>query len=100
MQQPDQETVAKAEKEMPELFEHVGKEKAPVKYDAEWIISRSSKEIRDKVRELIGWLQTILPKECEFVYRPRQLVVRYRGLRCISPWSLDKRNRANRAWFA
>jgi hypothetical protein len=90
MHAPDQETIARAEREMPELFEHVGKEKAPVEYDAEWIISRSNPQVRSKVRELIGWLRRTLPQECELVFRPRQLLVRYRGLRCVSPYIQQK----------
>gem|GEM_PF-1286452 len=98
---PDAETIAKAEEEMPELFERAGKEKAPVKYDAEWIISRSNREIRGKVRELIELLERILPKECEFVYRPRDLNIRYRGLRCIHPYIQQKQIRlqiTHRGW--
>jgi hypothetical protein len=98
---PDAETIAKAEEEMPELFERAGKEKAPVKYDAEWIISRSNREIRDKVRELIELLERILPKECEFVYRPRELNIRYRGIRCIHPYIQQKQIRlqiTHRGW--
>ena len=87
---PDEETIAKAEKEMPESFEHVGKEKAPVKYDAEWIIARSHPQIRHQVRELIDLLERILPQECELVYHPRRFMVRYEGLRCISPYIQQK----------
>ena len=80
-----EETIAQAEKEMPELFERAGKEEAPVKYDAEWIISRSSAQIQPKVRELIKLLKNVLPEECEFLYYPRNFVIRYRGVRCINP---------------
>jgi ATP-dependent Lhr-like helicase len=103
---PDEEApayagVARAEEEVPELFERAGKEKAPVKYDAEWIISRSNREIRGKVRELIELLERILPKECEFVYRPRDLSIRYRGIRCIHPYIQQKQIRlqiTHRGW--
>ena len=87
---PDQETIEKAEAEIPELFERAGKEKAPVEYDAEWIISRSSKVVRNKVRELLDLLKAILPEECEFVYRPRNLYIRYRGVRCMHPRIMQK----------
>jgi len=83
--EPDEETVAKAEKEMPELFERAGKEEAPVEYDAEWTISRSPGGIQHEVRELIDLLKKILPEECEFVYHPRNFNVRYRGVGCIHP---------------
>ena len=53
---PDEWEVAEAEREMPELLERAGKEKAPVKYDAKWIISRSPGQIQRKVRELIELL--------------------------------------------
>jgi ATP-dependent Lhr-like helicase len=86
LQVPDPEEVAQAEREMPARFEHAGKEKAPVRYDAGWIVSRSHEDIRDKVRGLIAFLERTLPAECEFVYRPRQLLVRYRGLRCMHPY--------------
>jgi len=82
---PDEGTITQAEEEMPEIFERAGKEAAPVKYDAEWTISRSPGGIRDKVRELIETLEGILPKECEFVYHPRNFNVHYRGVGCISP---------------
>jgi len=87
---PDEEAIEKAEAEIPELFERAGKEKAPVEYDAEWIISRSSKVVRNKVRELLDLLKAILPEECEFVYRPRNLYIRYRGVRCMHPRIMQK----------
>ena len=82
---PDEQTIANAEREIPETFERAGKEKAPVEYDAEWIISRSDRRIRHKVRELIPMLEELLPKECEFVYYPRNFRIRYRGIQCINP---------------
>ncbi len=87
---PDEETITQTEKEMPEIFERAGKEEAPVEYDAEWIIARSPRAIQDKVRELIELLERILPKECEFVYYPRNFIVRYRGVRCINPYVQQK----------
>jgi len=89
--EPNGTAVAKAEKQFPELFERAGKEKAPVKYDAEWIISRSPKDMRQKVRELIVFLSKILPKECEIAYYPRNFAVLYRGVKCISPYIQRKR---------
>ncbi len=88
---PDEETVTKAEEEMPEVFEHFGKEKAPVKYDAEWIISRSPPRIQHKVRELIELLNRILPKEFQLVYYPRHIAVHYKGVTCIHPHTQQKR---------
>ena len=85
--------MAEAEKEMPEVFERAGKEEAPVEYNAEWIISRSHRDIRGKVRELIELLRRILPEECEFVYHPRDLRVRYRGVRCMHPYIQQKQIR-------
>ena len=82
---PDEGTIAKAEEEMPHLFEHAGKEKAPVEYNAEWIISRSPRNLQYNVRKLINLLRKTLPKECEFVYHPRNFNVLYRGVRCINP---------------
>ena len=83
----DPETAATAEAEIPDVFEHAGKEEAPVVYDAEWVISRSEEAIRPKVRELIGWLEGKLG-QCEFIYRPRYIgdfQILYRGMRCIHP---------------
>ncbi len=60
-------------------------EPPPVDYGPEWFISRSNVTIRDKVRELIRLLERIVPDECEFVYGPRSMYVRYRGARCIVP---------------
>jgi hypothetical protein len=90
LHKPDREMLAQAEREMPELFEHIGKETAPVEYDAEWIISRSNVHIRNKVRELISFLGRVLPPQCEIVYRPRQFMVHYRGFRCINPYIQQK----------
>jgi len=90
---PEEETIAQTEKEMPELFERAGKEKAPVKYDAKWIISRSLTEIKHKVRELIELLEKILPKEFELVYHPRNFTVHYKGVRCIHSHIQQKRIR-------
>jgi ATP-dependent Lhr-like helicase len=78
--------IEQAERQIPDLLEHWGKEAAPVKYDAEWIVSRSHADIRDKVRELIGFLERTLPPQCEIVYQPRQFQVRYRGFRCMNPY--------------
>jgi hypothetical protein len=83
---PEPEMAAQAERQIPDVFKHLGKEQAPVRYDAEWIVFRSHSAIRAKVRELIAFLQRALPPECEFEYGPRQLVVRYRGFRCLTPY--------------
>ena len=79
---------AVAEKEIPDVFEHAGKEKAPVVYDAAWVISRAEKLVRPKLRELITWFQARLPPECEFSYHQyygSDFMIRYRGMRCINP---------------
>jgi hypothetical protein len=88
---PDDATVAAAEAAMPETFERSGRERAPVEYDAEWIISRSDPAIRPKVRELIGHLRAVLPGDCEAVFRPSDMIVRYRGVRCMHPYIQKKR---------
>jgi len=80
---PDEETIADAEKEMPEVFERAGKEKAPVRYDAAWIVSRSPRKVRHKVRELIELLERMLPGELDLAYHPRYFTVRYRGVGCV-----------------
>jgi ATP-dependent Lhr-like helicase len=90
---PDPQAVSEAEQHIPDIFEHVGKEKAPVQYDAEWIISRSNEAIRPKVRELLGFLQQELPSECEIVYDPRWFKVHYRGLKCM--WSHIQQRQVN-----
>jgi ATP-dependent Lhr-like helicase len=90
---PDHGRIAISEEQMPEVFEHFGKERAPVKYDAEWIVSRSPQVIRAKVRELIELLERILPEEFEPVYYPRHFSVHYRGVRCIHPHVQQKRIR-------
>jgi hypothetical protein len=83
---PDEEMKALVESSIPELFEHAGKEQAPVEYNAEWMISRSHEVMQGKVRELIAFLRSALPTECDLVYHPRRLAVRYRGVRCMTPW--------------
>ena len=82
---PDPEAAAEAEEKTAAIFEREGKERAPRKYDAEWIVSRSHPNVQPKVRELIAFLKRILPKECEFDYDPHGLQVRYRGVRCVGP---------------
>lgn len=101
LHKPDSVTMEEMDLEMPNVFERAGKEKAPVEYNAEWIISRSHKDIRDKVRELIEMLEARLPKECEFIYRPRDLNINYRGVRCIHPTIQQKQIRlqiTHRGW--
>jgi ATP-dependent Lhr-like helicase len=83
--EPSAEDRAEAEGQLPRDFERAGKEKAPVTYDAEWIIGRADPQIRPKLRELIDYLTGALPDECDIVYQPRGLIVRYRGVRCIAP---------------
>lgn len=98
---PDEGTMAHADANMPELFERAGKEEAPVRYDAEWVISRSHEAMQGKVRELVEFLRSTLPRECELVYHPRRLAVRYRGVRCMTPWIQQKQIRlqiAHKGW--
>ncbi|MHC4248206.1 MAG: ATP-dependent helicase [Planctomycetota bacterium] len=82
---PDDDALSHAEKECPDTFEREGKERAPVRYDAEWVASRSHETIRPKVRELVKTLRDMLPRACKFEFGPHGLVVRYRGVRCVSP---------------
>jgi hypothetical protein len=82
---PDEDTLAMAEREMPQVFEREGKEKAPVDYDAEWVISRSPPKVQGLLRRLIEFLQGILPGEYEFACGPRGMDVLYRGVWCIHP---------------
>ena len=88
---PDEKALAEARRHVPAVFERAGKESAPVEYDAEWIVSRANEVIRPKVRELIDTLRRVLPAECEFDWRPRGFLVRYRGLRCINPYVQQKK---------
>jgi hypothetical protein len=83
---------ARAETELPDLLPHLGKEKAPVAYDADWIVARSHSDIRDKVQELIAFLDSGFP-QCEIVYQPRGFQVRYRGFRCMNPYIQRKQIR-------
>ena len=72
-----------------------------LEYNAEWIVSRSHKDIRGKAQELIKLLKTRLPGECEFIYRPREVNIRYRGVRCIYPNIQQKQIRlqiTHRGW--
>ena len=82
---PDDDTIAQAEEHMPAVLERAGKEKAPVTYDAEWIISRSPAPLQPRVRELLECLERILPDGLEFTYHPRHVVIRYRGVGAIHP---------------
>jgi ATP-dependent Lhr-like helicase len=90
---PDEVRTAISEEQIPEVFEHFGKEGAPVKYDAEWIVSRSPQPMRAKVRELIELLERTLPEEFGLVYYPRHFRVHYRGVSCIHPHVQRKRIR-------
>jgi hypothetical protein len=85
---PHPEALAESGPQIPERFEHTGKEEAPVVYDANWILSRSEEAIRPKLRELIAWFDAWLPPECEPVYHAHygwDYMIRYRGMRCINP---------------
>ena len=95
---PGDDALAAAEREMPEVFERAGKEEAPVAYDAEWIISRSSPKMQPKVRETIEFLERILPKECELAYHPRSFVVLYRGVNFIYPRVKQKEISLGMGW--
>ncbi|MFN2133799.1 MAG: ATP-dependent helicase [Anaerolineae bacterium] len=84
----DVEAIGAAEAGVPDAFPFAGKERAPVVYDAAWVISRADEQVRPKVRELLQWLEARLPPACSFVYRPRyisDLQIRYRGIQCITP---------------
>ena len=76
---------AQAEKHIPEVFEREGKERAPVEYNAEWLISRCQPAIRPKVAELIAFVRGIMPADCELAFTPTRFVVRYRGVKCMHP---------------
>jgi hypothetical protein len=91
LHKPTAQEIAQAQAALPEVFAHEGKEKAPVSYDAEWIVARSHADIQDKVRELIGFLTDTLPEQCEIVYEPRRFLVRYRGFRCMNPYIQRKK---------
>ena len=95
---PDDDALAAAEREMPKVFERAGKEEAPVAYDAEWIISRSSPKMQPKVRETIEFLERILPRECELAYHPRSFVVLYRGVNFIYPRVKQKEISLGMGW--
>lgn len=85
---PDAQAIVEAETQVPGTFEYAGKEKAPVVYDAAWVVSRSAPEIQPKVRELIAWFQKRLPGDCTFLYHSHygsHFVIEYRGMRCIHP---------------
>jgi len=79
--------------EIPQTYECLGRETAPVTYDAEWIVRRSTPAIRSQVRALINRLAELLPTECEFEFRPRAFYVQYRGVRCMSPHLQQKKIR-------
>jgi hypothetical protein len=93
---PTPEHMAAAEAQLLDVYERVGKEAAPIVYDAAWVISQSQATIRPKVAELIDWLQARVPQECEFIYRPRyfkDFQILYRGMRCINPYIQTKQIR-------
>ena len=76
---------AEAEKHIPDVFEREGKERAPVEYNAEWLISRCRPAIRPKVAELIDFVRGIMPADCELAFTPVRFAVRYRGVKCMHP---------------
>ena len=85
---PAAQTIAEAEAQVPETFAYAGKEKAPVVYDAAWVVSRSTPKIQPKVQEVITWFQNHLPAACTFLYHSHygsDFVIEYRGVRCIRP---------------
>ncbi len=101
---PEPEAVVAAQAELLDVYERVGKEAAPIVYDAAWVISQSHETIRPKVEELIDWLRARVPPECEFIYRPRyfkDFQILYRGMRCINPYVQTKQIRlqiAHKGW--
>ena len=64
-------------KEFPAHYEEV----APVEYDEEWLISRSSRAIQLKVREFIAFLKQHLPPDCVIGYRSDFNLIHYKGKR-------------------
>jgi hypothetical protein len=76
---------AEVSEAIPEVFERRGSDAAPVEYNADWIVCRSPEPVREKVRELIGFLEETLPEACELEFQPRTFIVRYRGMRCMHP---------------
>jgi len=57
LSKPKPHVIIECEEKMPDIFERADKEKAPVEYNAEWIIARSPLSIKNKVRELIEILK-------------------------------------------
>ena len=85
----------------PERYECLGREEAPVTYDADWVVSRSAEPVRGLVRDLIERLAQVLPGTCDFEYGPRGFSIRYRGVRCINPHIQQKKvnlHIAHRGW--
>jgi len=95
---PANATIAQDERDMPEVFERAGKERAPATYDAEWIISRSPRKVQAKLRELLALLGRILPDHFELTFGPRHFNVLYRELRCVNPHTGHKWIRLGMGW--
>jgi len=71
---------------IPAVFERLGKEDAPVKYDERWIVSRAPQSTRGLFRQLLYLLEEVLPEECTFHYLATHCEVRYRDVKCLRPW--------------
>ena len=87
--------------EIPARFECLGREEAPVEYDADWVVKRSPEAVRDVVRRLIHRLGQVLPDTCKFAFDPRGFSVRYRDVRCVNPHIQQKKvnlHIAHRGW--
>ncbi|MFH1572252.1 MAG: hypothetical protein ABIL09_29950, partial [Gemmatimonadota bacterium] len=69
----------------PARYECLGREEAPVAYDADWVVARSPQVVRPVVRRLLERLAELLPDACELTFGPRGFHVLYRGVRCVTP---------------
>ena len=95
---PAAATLARAEKDMPEVFERAGKERAPATYDADWLVSRSPRKVRAKLRELLDLLGKALPDRFALTFGPRNFSVLYREVSCVNPHIGHKRIRLGMGW--
>jgi len=68
----------------PDTFLPYYSQDPPIVYNATWLVSRSSEELRSNLAKLIELLERSLSEDCEFQYGPFGLLATYRGKKVIN----------------
>jgi ATP-dependent Lhr-like helicase len=66
-------------------------ESPPVQYGKEWLVARAPDAVRGKLRELVEFLESRLPDDCEIEYGEEHLRLAYRGRKCANVYVLRQK---------